>query len=125
MEAVSILTRPARKFVGENFKVTTWEALKPYLDRLLERDLNSLDDLKQWFLDRSEIEAVVSEDLGWRYIRMTCFTENQEYRKAYQDFIENIQPQMAPVSDQLNKKAAASPYLNDLAGKEGYDIMIR
>lgn len=125
MEAASILTRPPRKFVGENFKVTTWEALKPYLDKLLERDLNSLADLKEWFLDRSEIEAVLSEDMGWRYIRMTCFTENEEYRKAYQDFVENIQPHLATVSDQLNKKAAASPFLTQLAGKEGYDIMIR
>src|SRR5690349_2067824 len=125
MNAPAIPQRPPRKFLGENFRVTTWEALKPYLDRLLERQLDSLDALKQWFLDRSELEAVVSEDLAWRYIRMTCYTENEEYRKAYQDFIENIQPQMAPVSDQLNKQAASSPFLAKLAGMEGYDIMIR
>src|SRR5690349_22398261 len=125
MAAVSIPKRPARKFLPENFSVTTWEILKPYFDELLHRKLDSQAALKKWFTDRSELEAVVSEDLAWRYIRMTCYTENEEYRKAYQDFIENIQPQMAPVTDQLNKQAAASPFLNKLAGIEGYDIMIR
>jgi oligoendopeptidase F len=125
MEVHAIPQRPERKFLGEDFKVTTWEELKPWLDKLMDRDLNSVEALKKWFRDRSEVEAVVSEDLAWRYIKMTCYTENEEYRKSYQDFIENIQPQMAPVADQLNKKAAASPYLNELSNKEGFDIMIR
>ncbi len=125
MEVHAIPQRPERKFLGEDFKVTTWEELKPWLNKLMQRDLDSVEALKKWFRDRSEVEAVVSEDLAWRYIKMTCYTENEEYRKSYQDFIENIQPQMAPVADQLNKKAAASPFLNELANKEGFDIMIR
>src|SRR5690606_21868450 len=56
---------------------------------------------------------------------MTCYTENQDYRNHYQDFIENIQPKIAPVSDQLNRKAADSPYLGELLHEPGYDIMIR
>jgi len=122
---VSIPTRPERRFLPENFSITTWEILKPYFDELLNRKLDSLEALKKWFKDRSELESVISEDLAWRYIHMTCYTENQEYRKAYQDFIENIQPQIAPVADQLNKQAASSPFLNELAKAEGFDIMIR
>ncbi|HEY3405649.1 MAG TPA: M3 family oligoendopeptidase [Ohtaekwangia sp.] len=125
MAEVSIPKRPERKFLPENFTVTTWDILKPYFDELLQRKLDSLDNLKKWFKDRSEVESVISEDLAWRYIRMTCYTENEDYRKAYQDFIENIQPQVAPVADQLNKLAAASPFLNSLAHAEGFDIMIR
>lgn len=123
--AVEIPKRPVRKFLPENFKVTSWEVLKPYFDHLLSREISSADGLKKWFLDRSELEAVISEDLAWRYIRMTCYTENKEYLSAYQDFIQNIQPLIAPVSDQLNRKAAASPWLNELASTEGYDILIR
>jgi oligoendopeptidase F len=125
MEVHAIPQRPERRFLGEDFKVTTWAELKPWLDKLMERDLNSIEALKKWFRDRSEVEAVVSEDLAWRYIKMTCFTDNKEYLASYQDFIENIQPQIAPVADQLNKKAAASPYLNELSNKQGFDIMIR
>lgn len=124
-ETIEIPRRPIRKFLPENFAATSWDVLKPYFDNLLDRKINSLQDLRQWFLDRSEIESVISEDLAWRYIRMTCYTENKEYAQAYQDFIQNIQPQIAPQSDQLNKKAVATPYINDLAKEEGYDIMIR
>jgi len=124
-EVVEIPKRPARKFLPENFAVTSWEVLKPYFNNLLDRKINSLQDLRKWFLDRSELESVISEDLAWRYIRMTCYTENKDYLKAYQDFIQNIQPEIAPVADQLNKKAAASEFLNQLAKEEGYDILIR
>lgn len=125
MATVAIPQRPTRNFLPENFIVTTWETLKPYFDELLQRNLDSLEALKKWFKDRSELESVIAEDMAWRYIRMTCYTENDEYRKAYQDFVQNIQPQVAPVADQLNKKAAASSFLNSLAKTEGYDIMIR
>src|SRR5690242_13318106 len=125
MNAIEIPQRPTRHFLAEDFKVSSWEQIKPLFDNLLERDIASVDDLKKWFLDRSELESVLSEDLAWRYINMTCYTDNDQYRARYQDFIENIQPQIAPVADQLNKKAAASPSLDTLSKHEGYDLMIR
>lgn len=125
IDTVEPLKRPTRKFLPEDFVLTTWDKLKPYFDDLLKRPLNSMQDLKSWFSDRSELESIISEDLAWRYIRMTCYTENQEYLKSYQDFIQNIQPEVAPVSDKLNRKAAASEFLDPLAQEEGYDILVR
>jgi oligoendopeptidase F len=124
-EVLDIPRRPVRRFLPENFAVTSWEGLKPWFDQLVSRQITSLEDLRKWFMDRSELESVISEDLAWRYIRMTCYTENKEYLKYYQDFIQQIQPEIAPVSDQLNKKAAASEFLNVLEKEEGYDILIR
>jgi len=125
METIEIPKRPARNFLGDEFTVTTWSDLKPHFENLLDRDISSEETLKRWFMDRSELESVIGEDLAWRYIRMTCYTENEEYRKSYQYFIEEIQPQISPVSDKLNKKAAASEFLDTLSNQEGYDIMIR
>jgi oligoendopeptidase F len=125
MELVEKIARPVRKFLPENFTVGSWTDLQPYFNNLLERNINTAEELKKWFLDRSELESVISEDMAWRYIRMTCYTENNEYLKSYQDFIQNIQPQIAPVADALNKKAAASPFLNQLEKITGYNIMIR
>jgi len=125
MQTPSVPQRPVRRFLPESFTITTWDALRPYFDQLMARNLGTVSELETWFRDRSELEAVVSEDLAWRYIRMTCYTENEDYRKAYEDFIENIQPQIAPVADQLNKKAAASPHLEKLSKKEGFDMMVR
>lgn len=122
---VEVPRRPERKFLKEDFKVTNWDAIKPWFEKLLAQPVDTVEALGHWFADRSELEAVLSEDMAWRYINMTCYTENAEYRQRYQDFIENIQPQIAPLADQLNKKAAASPALDKLVGQEGYDLLIR
>lgn len=116
---------PPRVFLPETFNVISWDSLKTYFDDLLNRNIGSIDDLRHWFRDRSELESVVSEDLAWRYINMTCYTDNEEYSKRYEDFVVNIQPQIAPVSDQLNKKAAGSEFLKQLEKETGYDLMIR
>jgi oligoendopeptidase F len=89
--AIDIPKRPKRHLLPENFKITTWQDLKVYYDELLNRPLQNRDDLEKWLRHRSELESVISEDLGWRYIRMTCYTENEEYSNAYKDFIQNIQ----------------------------------
>jgi oligoendopeptidase F len=81
---LEIPKRPVRKFLGEDFKVASWDVLKPFFDNLLERDLSSVNDLKKWFRDRSELESIISEDLAWRYIKMTCYTEiKQESGRFY------------------------------------------
>jgi oligoendopeptidase F len=125
MSAPSIPQRPPRQFLSESFQVKTWVELKPYFDKLLERNIGSAEDLRQWFQDRSELESAISEDLGWRYIKMTCYTEDKALLERYQEFVENIQPKIAPVSDQLNRKVADSPFLGPLAKEEGYAILIR
>ncbi len=114
-----------RNFLPKSFKVTTWEVLKPYFDKLLTREINSKQELIQWFKDSSELGAVVSEDMAWRYIKMTCDTENETIRDYFNDFVQNIQPKIAPVSDALNKKVVEIPFLKELQKKAGYDIMIR
>ena len=101
MSHLNIPQRPTRSYLNEQFVVTDWANLKPYFGGLLERAIGSEQDLKVLLRDRSELESAISEDLGWRYIRMTCYTENKEYSDRYKDFIQNIQPQIAPASDQL------------------------
>ena len=114
-----------RKFLDKSFKVTTWGALKPYFDTLLSKRIDSKEELVQWFKDRSELESIVSEDMAWRYIKMTCDTENEEIRNHFNDFIQNIEPQIAPISDALNKKIVESVYLKEIQEQPGYGIMIR
>lgn len=50
---------------------------------LVDREINSADDLQQWLKDMSEVEAVVSEDACWRQIKMTCDTENKSLEEAF------------------------------------------
>jgi len=122
---LQIPKRPKRKFIPEDFSITNFDKIKPYLDDLLNAEIGSLADLRNWLKDRSELESIISEDMGWRYIRMTCHTENEEYQKSYQDFVQNIQPHLAPIADQLNKKALSSPFLKEIEREAGFTMMVR
>ncbi len=106
--------KTTRNFLPANFVVNTWEALAPYFTDLLERDLNSVSDLEHLLRDRSELEAVLEEDFAWRYIGQRSDTENDEKKARYDDFVENIQPQLAPQADALNRKIYESKFFTDL-----------
>jgi len=125
MQDIQIPEKKARTFLPENFEVKDWETVEPYYIQLQERALNSVADLRKWFQDRSELESVLSENLAWRYIKMTCDTNNEEIREDFNVFITQIQPKIEPESNKLNQKALASPYLDELRNEEGFPIMIR
>lgn len=113
-----------RNYVKPDFTVTTWELLKTYFEELQHRPIHSAAELEKWLVDYSELGAVVSENMAWRYIKMTCDTANTELRDSFNDFVQNIEPHMAPVANELNKKIIASPFTNSLT-KAGYDIYLR
>lgn len=121
---IEIPKRKPRTFIGENITLSSWEVLQPLFENLLNREINNAQDLKQWFYDRSQLESYLSENLAWRYIKMTCDTASEENQKNYQFFVEQIQPQLSAYDDQLNQKALQSPFLNELTDG-GFQIMIR
>jgi oligoendopeptidase F len=105
-------------------KVTSWDLLAPYFNQLVERAINSKNDLENWLKDRSELEAFISEDLAWRYVKMTCNTEDKELENAYLFFVTEIEPQISPINDKLNRKLVESPFINEL-DEEKYFIYLR
>lgn len=113
-----------RSFLPEDFTVTSWADIEPWINSLLERSINSLDDLKQWLRDQSEFEAAISENMAWRYIKMSINTTDTQRVEDYQFFIKEISPKLAPFGDQLNRKLIENPYLSELKGK-AYDIFLR
>ena len=106
-----------RHFVPADFTVNTWDRLEPYFKNLLEREIDSKEDLEKWLLDMSEMEAVVSEDACWRQIKMTCDTTDKSLEEAFTYFCMEIQPKLTPYADALNKKLIASPFLIGFATK--------
>ncbi|MEO6330326.1 MAG: M3 family oligoendopeptidase [Ginsengibacter sp.] len=113
-----------RHFIPPDFIITDWDHLEPYLKNLLERELNTPQDLEQWLKDSSELEAVVSEDACWRQIKMTCDTENKSLEEAFNFFCMEIQPKIQPYADALNKKLVNSPFTKQL-DKDKYFTYLR
>lgn len=122
MSEITIPVRRKRNFLSDDFKVETWEGIEQYYKLLLNREINNVDELKKWLLDRSELESVLEEDSGWRYIKMTCYTEDEAYRDSFNYYISEIEPNVAPLANELDKKVLACQYLEQLEG-EGYDLL--
>ncbi len=108
------IQKQKRHFLPEDFTVTTWEALEPYFKTLVEREINSVEDLEHWLKDMSEVEAVVSEDACWRQIRMTCDTTDKALENAFAYFCMEIQPKLQPYADKLNRKLIDCQYTKQL-----------
>jgi oligoendopeptidase F len=123
-ESIAVLTRPVRRFIGEEIQLSGWDDVKPFFEELLQRPILTSDDLQQWLLDRSELESYLSEEFAWRYIRMTCDTANEDLVNRLNFFIETIQPPMTSYGNELDLKAVNSPFLSQLTD-EGYEVMVR
>lgn len=97
--------------------------VKEFFDELKSKDISSLSDLEDFVKGVSDIDSLLSANHAWRYIRQSCDTANQSYKKSFDDFIENIQPIWIKVSDQLNKKMAYNDFVDQLDTR--YKILIR
>jgi oligoendopeptidase F len=112
-----------RHFLPKDFIITNWETLEPYFKNLVERSINSVDDLQHWLKDMSELEAAVSEDACWRQIKMTCDTANKALEDSFTFFMMEIQPKIQPYADVLNKKLIASPFTAELDQKKFFTYL--
>jgi oligoendopeptidase F len=118
-----VIQKKERTYVKGVFQIT-WENLSPIFDELAKRSIGSANELEQWLRDRSEIDALLEEDFAWRYIRMTCNTADEALLNSFQYFATEIEPNVAPLNDQLNRKFIESPFLAQL-DQTKYAILIR
>jgi oligoendopeptidase F len=123
-QELALPVKPARTFLPETLVFDSWSNLEPHFENLLHRTISSAADLKKWVEDLSELEAVLSEETGWRYIRMNIDTSNAENTKAFEFLVTEIDPKVAPYSDKFNQMLAESPFLKAL-NTEGYSIYLR
>ena len=113
-----------RDYLPEKIEVSDWQVVESYFHELLSRKIQSVEELKIWLRNRSEIEAFLQEELGWRYIRMSCDTANEEYSTAFNFFVGEIQPKIAPLSHQLDQFLLSNAFLSQLNGRP-YEILLR
>ncbi|MCC6701449.1 MAG: M3 family oligoendopeptidase [Fluviicola sp.] len=114
-----------RKYIDPSFDCSSWSSVANYLNELLDRPLATKSAFEQWLKDKSELEAVLEENMAWRYIRMTIDTSNEAHSEAYRFFVTEIQPKLAPYEDQLNKKMMEQEWIKELAHDPAYHIYFR
>lgn len=104
--------------------VQRWEDVSALFEELVERQISSLSELKLWLKNRSDLDAYLQEDLGWRYIRQTCDTTDEAKRDLLNFFIQEIEPHLAKYADVLNRKMLSSPFLSELT-ETGFSVYFR
>ncbi len=124
MQYTAQIASVPRNYLPKNFIITDWPALQPYLVELTDRAITTKKELEQWLNDLSEVEAVIGEDAAWRQIRMTCDTENKELEDAFTFFVTQIQPQIQPYADKLNRKLVENSFTKELEG-DAYTVYLR
>jgi oligoendopeptidase F len=124
MNAVSIPQPREREFLPEEFRITVWAKLKPYYDNLLKRKIKSVDDLERWITDRDELEAIVTEEFSWRYIRITRDSADQKAADLYQYAVQELAPRVSSYSNRLNHKLVNCPFTRFLDPAK-YGIFLR
>ena len=112
-------------YLPSNLTINSWNDLHAFFEELSHRELNDVHELRRWLNDRSELEAVVQEDLGWRYIRQTCDTASEEKRASLNFFIQEIEPHLAEYADLFNRKLLNSHHLEELSQDATFAVYIR
>ena len=92
-----------RSYLPSALRVASWSDLEAFYRDLQERSVHDLKDFRKYLHDVSELESAVSEDLAWRYIRMTCDTSDAGHEQAYLTFVQEIQPHIAQADDAINR----------------------
>ncbi|MCB0769198.1 MAG: M3 family oligoendopeptidase [Flavobacteriales bacterium] len=116
---------PARRnFLPETLVVSDWGSIAPYFRTLADREVDSAVELESWLRDLSELEAVLSEEGGWRYIRMSVDTRDKEAGSRYESFVMDVLPEVEKWTDRLQRKLMDIPYVENLKG-EGYPVYFR
>jgi oligoendopeptidase F len=118
------IEKPIRVFLPENLVISDWNSISSFFEDLVERPLENSADLEKWLVDMSELEAVISEDVSWRHIRMTCNTEDKKLQESFTYFMMEIQPKIQPFADRLNRKLIDSP-LTSFLDKQKYFTYLR
>lgn len=114
-----------RYFLPNKLVLTKWEDIEPFFTELILNPIQSIEELSKWLRNRSELDAFLEENLAWRYIKMTIDTRDEQLTQDYNYFVAEIQPKLAPLDDQLNRKLIDSPFISEIEKEEAYFIYFR
>lgn len=123
-KSVELPTKGQRIFLPQDLEITSWNQLLPYFEELDKTEINDLSDLKSWLSKKSELEAVLEEDLAWRYIKMNIDTRDKKAAESFHFFIENIEPEIAPFQNKFDLKLQSLSSKN-LALDEALKMIIK
>jgi oligoendopeptidase F len=124
MSVLSIPEPRKRKYLPEEFRVTVWSKLKPYYNELEHREISAVSVLERWIYDWNEINALVREEISWRYIHFSRSMDDEKAGELYDYIIQRILPKVIEADHTLHIKLMESPFKEEL-NQEQFGIFLR
>jgi len=115
------IVKKPRKYYSEDLKFTEWNTVKEELEKLEKYEINSKKDLIEFMKRKSEFEAALSEEMAWKYIRMTCNADKPEFSKDFNEFYSKVISPTEAYDFKLKKKFYESPFRKELGSE--YDLL--
>ena len=98
-----------RAFLPADLRIGAWGDVAGYFKDLLERPVAEEAATARWLKDLSELDAALSEEGGWRYIRMSIDTSDEKASKDYQFFVSEVLPQVEQWTDKVHRRLLGLP----------------
>lgn len=103
---------------------TDAEAIIAKLNELINTKIENEKDLIEIVERFTELEDIIREEMGWRYINMTRFADKKEYAEKFNDYFANIVSKAKPYSVKLEKKIYDSPISKNISDQYKHMIKI-
>src|SRR6266550_4745690 len=88
---------PKRSFVPQDVDIADFSRIEPLYRALLDRPVDSAEQLQKWLADFAELTAAVDEYGSRRYIDKSCHTDDKAIEQRYLHFVENVEPKIKPL----------------------------
>ncbi|MGB3546263.1 MAG: M3 family oligoendopeptidase [Saprospiraceae bacterium] len=107
-------------YLPVGFQADRHPAVLERFEELRKRPIASLEELKNWLLDRGTLNAFLSERFAELFVAFSRDTGNDKKMNAYQEFVQDISPLVAEMDQKLSIKLNASSFSRELpAGTHG------
>lgn len=107
-----------RKYLPAEFSPGRVADIEERFDELDQRVVATLAELQSWCQDWSELQSVLDEEGNVRFVKHTCHTDDEEIKKRYLEYLEEISPVIKKRSFELCKKLANHPLAAELPADE-------
>lgn len=105
-------------FVSPELTLENWTEFESMVKQLLDREINSEDDLLQWLKDENELLTIYSDERSRANVNLRRDSRNESYRESYDYINKEIVPKMELYSNQIHEKLLKTDAFNNLEIKD-------
>ena len=103
-----------RRYVPKSIDLSDWTHVKPLFDALLERRIDSVGALQDFYYDIAGLNSAVSEEFCRIQLATSIDTSDEIARQRYDRFSETVLMHATPLFKKLDEMFLESPFLKDL-----------